>query len=147
MGIMFGFLDKLQPLGLLVLRVGVGVIMIAHGGQKVFGGLHNHLEFVHQLGMPAWWGYLSTATEFLGGILLIAGLFTRIVGVAMTIEMGVAIAKVHWHNGLAHPGGMDLALAIAVGAFALIFFGAGEISLDWVFFRGKPGARKYKGER
>ncbi len=144
---MLGFLDKLQPLGLLVLRAALGVVMVAHGSQKVFGGLHGHLQLVHQLGIPAWMGYLSTTTEFVGGILLIAGLFTRFVGIAMAIEMSVAIAKVHWHNGLAHPGGMDLPLAIAAGAFALIFFGAGEISLDWVFFRDKPGARKYKGER
>ncbi len=143
---MLNFLEKLQPLGLLVLRLGIGAVMTAHGAQKVFGGMHEHMGFVHQLGMPGWMGYLSAGTEFVGGILLIAGLFTRVVGVLMAGEMAIAIAKVHWHNGLAHPMGMDLPLAIAVGAFALIFFGAGEISLDWVFFRSKPGARKYKGE-
>ena len=52
------FLDRLHPLGLLILRVSLGAIMIAHGYHKVFGGLHKHASFVASLGIPAWLGYV-----------------------------------------------------------------------------------------
>jgi putative oxidoreductase len=131
------FLDRLQPLGLVVLRCALGVIMIAHGKVKLFGGMHDFTGLVAQIGMPHWMAYLAAFTEFVGGILLIAGLGTRFVGIAMTIEMSVAIAKVHWSHGLKGPGGFEFPLALAAIAFSLIWTGAGAISLDWLF--GKKG--------
>jgi putative oxidoreductase len=139
------FLDRLQPLALLILRVVVGAIMVAHGYHKVFGGLSQHLETVHHLGFPAWVGYLSAGTEFFGGILLIAGLLTRLAGLAMAFEMTVAVLKVHWKNGLTGNGGFEFPLALASIAFLLIFFGAGPISLDAVF-RGGSGGKFKKGK-
>jgi len=130
------FLDRLQPLGFLALRVVLGVIMIAHGYGKVFGGLHKHAEFVASLGIPGWMAYLSAGAEFLGGILLVIGLITRIAAVAVCINMLVAIFKVHLHNGLLGQAGYQFPLALAAMAFAIIFTGAGPISLDWVFSRG-----------
>jgi putative oxidoreductase len=127
------FFDRLQPLALLLLRVVVGVIMIAHGKGKIFGGLGKHMAFVSSLGLPHWLGVLSASTEFFGGILLIAGLLTRLVGVAFCIEMCVAIAKVHFKNGLTSQGGYEYPLSLAAISFALIWFGAGPISLDWLF--------------
>lgn len=127
------FLDRVQPLALLVLRVVLGVIMIAHGKGKIFGGLGKHLEFVGSLGMPHWMGVLSAGTEFFGGILLIAGLLTRFVGLAICIEMFVAIIKVHLKNGLTGQGGYEFPLSVATMAFVLIWFGAGPISFDWLF--------------
>ena len=85
------YLDRLQPLGLLVLRIVLGVIMIFHGYSKVFGDLSHHMQTVIRIGFPSWFAYLSAGTEFFGGILVIAGLLTRLVGVAMTFEMAVAI--------------------------------------------------------
>ncbi len=126
-------LDRLQPLGLLALRVVLGIILIAHGYPKVFGGLHQHMHMVAGLGLPGWFGIFSAGTEFVGGILLILGFLTRLVGIAFTIEMMVAIAKIHWHNGLTAPGGYQFPLAVGTMAFALIFLGAGPIALDWVF--------------
>lgn len=123
------FLDRLQPLGLLILRVSLGAIMIAHGYHKVFGGLHKHASFVASLGMPAWLGYLSAGVEFLGGILLVVGLITRIAALAVCVNMCVAIFKVELHRGLV--GGYEFPLALAAMAFALIFTGAGPISADW----------------
>jgi len=130
------FLDRLQPLGLLVLRVVVGAIMLGHGYGKVFGGLHKHAEFVASIGMPGWLGYVSAAAEFLGGILLVIGLVTRIAGLAICINMLVAVFKVHFHNGLLGQGGYQFPLALAAMAFALIFTGSGPIALDWVFSGG-----------
>ena len=135
------FLDRLQPLGFLVLRVVLGAIMIGHGYGKVFGGLHKHAQFVASLGIPAWLGYLSAAAEFFGGILLVVGLVTRIAALAVCIDLLVAIFKVHLHNGLLSQNGYQFPLALAAMAFAIIFTGSGPISLDWVF-SGGSGTRR-----
>jgi len=93
---MLGYLDRLHPLALLVLRIVLGAVMIAHGYPKVFGGLHHHVGFVRSLGLPGWLAYCSAFAEFFGGILVIAGLITRIAALAILIDLLVAIAKVHW---------------------------------------------------
>jgi putative oxidoreductase len=137
-------LDRLQPLALLVLRVVIGVIMIAHGYPKVLGGISHVVGFVGHLGLPGWLAYPLAATELLGGILMIAGLFTRFVAVAMLTDMSVAIWKIHWHKGLTGPGGVEFPLAVAAIAFALIFFGAGSISIDGALRGGGGGVKKAK---
>jgi putative oxidoreductase len=128
------YLDRLQPLGLLIARVVLGAIMIAHGYPKVFhGGLHKTTAMVASMGMPGWLGYPLAATEFLGGILLVVGLLTRYVSVAVLIDMTVAILKVHLKNGFTGPGNYQFPLALAAMALLLILYGGGAISLDWLF--------------
>ena len=135
------YLDRLQPLALLVMRLVLGAIMTAHGYHKVFGGLHGFVHAVGSMGLPSWLGYISAFTELLGGLLLIIGFFTRPAAFAISINLSVAIWKVHLHNGLLgspdHPG-YEFPLAAATLAFALIFFGGGPISLDHVL-RGGSG--------
>lgn len=132
------YLDRLQPLALFVVRLVLGAIIVAHGYQKVFGGLQHHAQFVASLGLPAWTAYLSSFTEFFGGILVLIGLFTRVAAFAICINLSVAIVKVHLHNGLLGKGGYEFPLALATLAFALIFFGAGPIALDHI---RAPGSR------
>ena len=136
------FLDRLHPLALLVLRIVLGVIMVAHGSSKVFGGMSKHVGLVQHIGLPGWTAYLSAAAEFGGGILLIAGLLTRLSALSILVDMIVAIAKIHWKNGLRGQGGYEFPLALATIAFALIFLGAGPISLDAIFFGRGGGAKK-----
>jgi len=129
-------LNRVQPFALAVLRIALGAILIAHGIPKVFGGLGAHTHFVGTIGLPPWMGYLSAGAEFIGGILLVLGLLTRLVGLAVTIEMLVAIFRVHLKNGLAGPMGYDFPLLVCSAAFLFIFSGAGPISLDWLFGGG-----------
>lgn len=131
------FLDRLQPLALLVLRIVLGVIMIAHGKQKVFGGMEHHVQSVVHLGLPAWMAYLSAGAEFFGGILVLVGLITRLASFAICINMCVAIAGVHWKNGLIGNGGYQFPLTLAAIAFALIFFGGGPFALDSIWGKGR----------
>jgi putative oxidoreductase len=139
------YLDRLQPLGLLALRLILGTIMIAHGYSKVFhGGFAAHAQHVANMGLPFWLGYLSSITEFFGGILLIAGLLTRCVALAMMIDMFVAIWKVHWKNGMFGKGGFEFPLTLLTIAFALLLFGAGPIALDAI--RGGGGGRSKKSK-
>ena len=136
------YFDRLQPLALLVVRLTLGAIMVAHGYHKVFGGLQHHAQFVSSLGLPAWTAYLSAFTEFFGGLLVLAGLFTRVAALAICINLSVAIWKVHLHNGLTGNGGFEFPLAVATLAFTLIFFGPGPIALDHILRGGGGGTRK-----
>lgn len=136
------YLDRLQPLALFVMRLALGAVMIGHGYHKVFGGLHQHVQLVTSLGLPAWSAYLSAFTEFFGGLLGLIGLFTRVAAFAICIDLCVAIAKVHLHKGLMGPGGYEFPLALAALAFALIFFGGGPIAFDHIRAPGGGGKSK-----
>jgi putative oxidoreductase len=135
------YLDRLQPLALLVMRLALGVVMLAHGYQNTFRHLHDHVHMVVNLGIPAWLGYVSSFTEFFAGLLILAGFFTRPAAVAICIDLIVAIWKVHWRNGLTGDHGYEFPLALAALAFALIFFGGGPIAMDHVL-RGGGSAFK-----
>lgn len=136
------FFNRLQPAALLVMRLVLGAIMIAHGYSKVFGGFHAHQQMVVSLGLPAWMAYLSTGTEFFGGIAIVLGLFTRFFSLAFLIEMGIAIWKVHFKNGLKGPGGYEFPLAVATIALALMCFGGGPWGFN--FGRGRGGSSTAK---
>jgi len=135
------YLDRLQPLALFVMRLSLGVIMVAHGYQNTFRHLHDHVHLVASLGLPAWLGYVSSFTELLGGLLILVGLFTRPAAFAVCIDLVVAIWKIHWHNGLMAEHGYEFPLAIATIAFALIFFGGGQIAIDHVLRGGGTSNR------
>jgi putative oxidoreductase len=127
------YLDRLQPLALLVLRLVLAAVMIGHGSQKVFGGMPRFQTMVSGIGFPAWMAYLSAAAEFGGGILVLLGVLTRFAALAITIDLLVAIVRVHFKAGLRGPGGFEFPMAVAAIAFALIFFGAGPIAFDAIF--------------
>ena len=139
------YLDRLQPLAILVLRLVLGIVMVVHGYHKVFGGLHRTAQMIGHLGLPSWLGYVAAFTEFVGGILILAGFLTRPAAFALCTDMAVAIWKVHWHNGLLgspERPGYEFPLSVAAIAFALLFFGAGPISLDHVLHGAGGGSRR-----
>ena len=128
-------LEKLKPLALLLLRLGIGIIFIHHGYPKLFGSTRATVQMFTHLGFPAFAAYLVGVVELFGGILLIAGLFTRIAGLLIAGEMAVALWKVH--HILSEPLAVqtyEFPLACAVGAFTLACLGAGAISLDHAIF-------------
>jgi putative oxidoreductase len=139
------YLDRLQPLALLIMRLTLGAIMTAHGYHKVFGGLHNFTYMVGNMGLPAWLGYVAAFTELFGGLLILLGFFTRLAAFALCVDLAVAIWKVHLHNGLMgapdRPG-FEFPLSVATLAFALIFFGAGPIALDHILRGGGSGSKR-----
>jgi putative oxidoreductase len=137
------YLDRMQPLALVALRLTLGIIFIGHSSHKVYGHLHDYANFMTSLGIPGWLGYFSSFTEFLGGILLIMGSLTRVTAFALVLDMTVAIAKVHWKHGLLGAGGYEFTLALWTMAFALIFFGAGPISIDAI----RGGGKRFSGSK
>ena len=128
------FLNRLQPLALLVLRLALGTIMIAHGWQMIADRMQGIIGVIHHMGLPTFMAYLVVAAEFVGGILVVIGFLTRLAALAILVDMLVAIFKVHLPHGLfASNGGFEFPMACGAIAFALIFTGAGPIAIDWLW--------------
>ena len=128
-------LEKLTPLALLLLRFTVGVIFISHGYPKLFGHTREAMEGFSRMGLPSYLAYVSGLFEFFGGSMLIAGLFTRVAGLLLTIELGIGIWKAgHLVQDPMAVRNYESPLVLAVSAFALATLGAGVISLDQAIF-------------
>jgi len=127
--------------GLLFLRLTLGVIFFMHGSQKVLGlfgghGLADSVAGMGHMGIVAPLAYLSIFTEFLGGLMLILGALTRLAAFASMINMIVAVALVHFKNGFFMNGssgpGYEYNLALIGMSIALILTGPGALALgDW----------------
>lgn len=131
-------LEKLKPLALLLLRLGLGVIFVYHGYPKLFGPTHQEMAQFAHMGFPSYFVYVAGIIEFFGGCLLFLGLFTRIAGLFLAGEMAIAIARVHVpQGGIGAVSNYQLPLALAVSAFTLATVGAGAISFDRALFKGK----------
>ena len=124
--------------GLLILRIVVGLLFAGHGAQKLFGwfggrGMAGHTGSMERLGMsPApVWAWISALAEFLGGFGLLFGLLTPLAAVGLLGSMIVAIAKVHWPKGVWNAnGGFEFPLTMATVAFVVGLTGPGFYSLD-----------------
>lgn len=115
---------------LLVARVIVGVIFIAHGSQKLFGafGGPGLAGVVKMLG-PV--GYLVTVDEFFGGLGLLVGVLSRFSAFWLIVDMIGAIALVHGRNGffLGAKPGFEYSLALIGLLAAILLAGPGRFSL------------------
>src|ERR1700726_5030610 len=85
--------EKLKPLGLLVLRLGVAAIFLSTGYDKLFGAPGNWLAWFPKQGFPSYFAYIAGSLEIFGGFLLVLGLPTGVVGLLLAIQMGIAIWK------------------------------------------------------
>ena len=127
--------EKLKPLALLLLRVGVGGIFLYEGYLKLFVSPAKWLVWFPQHGFPSYFAYLAGGMEFFGGILLIVGLVTRIAGLFLAVEMGIAVWKVNLpHSGIHNVDGYGLPLMLALASFTLAAVGAGLVSVDAATF-------------
>lgn len=122
----------------LILRVPVGLILAAHGAQKLFGwfggnGLAGTAGWLSSMGMEPGllMAILAGGAEFFGGLALVLGLLTRPAALIAAFTMLVAIFSVHISNGLfAADGGYEYALTLMVALLALAVQGGGAISMD-----------------
>jgi putative oxidoreductase len=123
------WLNSLQPMGALILRLALALSMIVHGYQKVVphGALNHFAHYVVTLGLPHWLGYVSAYTEFVGGMLLVIGLLTRFAAAMIAINMLVALFTVGIHQGF---GIYNYIIALAAIAIMLVVYGAGAMALD-----------------
>ncbi len=126
-------LTPLQGWGIAILRVVVGIVFLVHGGQKLFvWGFGGVAGFMAKVGIPAPMlaAVLVTLVEFVGGLALVLGLFTRWAAIPLAINMVVAILVVHWPAGFFLPNGFEFALTLLAANAALVLLGSGEASVD-----------------
>ena len=122
----------------LILRVVVGSIFVVQGYRKLFapasakGSGAGLREMIRAAGFPfpAALGVAVSVTELAGGILLLVGLGTRFVAVPLAGTLVVAIVRFKWKEGFQF--GWDWPFSVLGGTLALIFLGAGIVSLDHV---------------
>ena len=121
------------------LRVIVGVVGVLHGWPKM-KTLGAFIDSVGKMGIPLApvFGTAAALAEFLGGLALIFGLFTRYAAFFFACVMAVGVFKVHMKNGFfASANGYEYPLVLLVAAVSLVLSGAGPISLDRMFGRKK----------
>ncbi|HBZ93711.1 DoxX family protein [Pseudomonas sp. UBA7530] len=124
--------------GITVLRIIAGITFAAHGAQKLFGwfggyGLAGVAQWMESIGLAP--GYLMAlmagSAEFFGGVALIIGLLVRPAAAVLAVTMLVAIFTVHLANGFfMSNNGYEFALALLAISVALVFEGAGKLSID-----------------
>jgi putative oxidoreductase len=131
--------------GLLVLRLALGGIFIAHGVAEIWGpnapGVQGFTDYLASLNVP----YphpmaIATISAAIGGGLLVAfGLFPRLGALPLAVVMGVAIVKVYWKNGFflppkaeglgPFPFGYEYCLALLAMSLCILFAGPGNIKV------------------
>ncbi|WP_316846538.1 DoxX family protein [Pedobacter psychrodurus] len=127
-------LGKYRNTGLLLLRIGLGVMFIIHGFPKLAGGpsgwtgLGGSMKVIGINFLPIFWGFMAAATETFGGFLLIVGLFFRPALILLIFTMVIA-ALVHFGKGDGL-GGASHAIELGIAFFGLIFIGPGKYSVD-----------------
>jgi putative oxidoreductase len=126
-----------MDLASLVLRLGLGVMFVAHGLQMCFGlykgpGVAGFAKMLGNMSvMPAlFWSYVASYTCLIGGACLILGLFTRFAIIPLIIFMIVAVSKVHLAKGFfLSNGGYEYNFIILCALIALFIIGAGKFSI------------------
>ena len=130
---------RLRETGIALLRIILGVVFFAHGYLKFFKmGIDGTAGFFNSLGIPApeLAAWFVTGLEMIGGIALILGIFTPVLGVLFAIEMAVVIFTAKRGKGFFAPEGYEFELTLLVASAALALTGPGAFSLRNVFRRG-----------
>src|SRR6266705_366609 len=120
-----------SDLALALVRAVVGLVIAAHGAQKVLGvwggpGLAGWTQGMTRMGMrpAAFWAWVSAFAELAGGIAFALGLLLPVVAAALTIQMAVAIARAHWSKGFWNgKGGIEFPFTlgtIAAGVYVAV---------------------------
>ncbi len=113
-------------LGLLLVRIALGLVFIVHGWQKV-SNLTGTVGFFGSIGLPAFLAYVVAAIEFLGGLAILLGVWTRVVGVLLAAVMVGAIVTLKFKAGFS--GGYEFDLTLLLIALAMSFSGPGRYAL------------------
>ena len=123
-----------RDLTLLLTRVAVGLVFLAHGWQKLFAnGIDGTAAFFDQVGVPAARAaaWSAAVVELTGGAALVLGLAVPVAGLLLLVDMIGAFVFVHAGAGLfVEQGGYELVLALGAAALLLAVLGAGRYSVD-----------------
>lgn len=131
--------DKYQQVGLLLLRIGLGIMFLCYGVPKLMSGVEGWTKLgtvMKLLGInfaPAIWGLMSATIESLGGILLLLGLFTRSACFFLSMNLLVAIIM-HVSTGSGFAVASH-AIDLEIVFVSLVFIGPGKYSLDEILWK------------
>lgn len=119
----------LQKYAPLLLRLGLAAVFIVHGWGKLTG-IDGTASFFGNVGipLPAFSAWLVALVEFLGGILVLIGLYTKISAALLAIVMLVAMITVKFAKGFV--GGWEFDFVLFLMSLALVFIGGSEYSVD-----------------
>ena len=127
-------LGKYRNTGLLLIRIGLGVMFIIHGFPKLAGGPNGWIDLggsMKVIGidfLPIFWGFMAAVAEGVGGLLLVLGLFFRPANAMLVFTMIIA-ALVHFGKGDGLSGASH-AIELGFVFLGLIFIGPGKYSVD-----------------
>jgi len=138
-------------LALALVRAVVGLVIAAHGAQKVLGvwggpGLAGWTQGVTRMGMraPVFWAWVSSFSELAGGIAFTFGFLLPVVAAALTIQMAVAIERAHWGKGFWNSkGGIEFPFTLGAVAAISGIADPGAYSLDRALGLPAMGAGVY----
>lgn len=130
-----------QPYGIALLRISLGIMFIAHSVllKLLTFGLPGTSAFFHSVGLPGPLAHVTFAAEAIGGVLLVLGIGTRFVVLALTPFLAGAIVFVHFGNGWefsAPGGGWEYPAFLLVASVARALLGDGAFALSQHFDRG-----------
>src|ERR1051325_10827294 len=136
---MFG---RFKDVALLLGRIGVAVVFLAHGLQKWNNGIDGTAKFFEMTGIPLPTGAAAfpMTVEILGSVAFIVGFLLPLVGIGYGVISVGALLSVHIDNGLTGQGGYELVLVLALAGLALGFSG-GRLSLAHLLW-GRKRARR-----
>lgn len=132
--------------GLAVLRIVAGFVFFMHGYQKIFdNGIGNTEAFFETVNapLPQITAPFVAYLEFVGGLMLMIGLFTQLVAILLLVDMFAAMFIVHFENGffVSPENGFELVFLLGSAALALILTGPGSLSVDNLLPGTRLGAR------
>ncbi len=133
---------KGENLALLILRVMLAVTFLYHGVPKLFGGISRFSEMLGGMGLfaPEFFAWVVAIVEAGGGLLLLFGLWVRLVSIPLVVNMLAAIYLVHFKNGFDFgKGGYEANLWVIAMLLALVLQGPGNYSLQAVL-KKKPAS-------
>jgi putative oxidoreductase len=136
-----------------IIRLAVGAVFFYHGSQKMLGwwggpGFSAQMRGFESGGIPAPLAFLAICAEFFGGIGMILGFLTRIAAFGISVNMIVAIYRIHWPNGFSmnwsghqKGEGFEFHLLVLAITLSIMMVGAGAFSIDGMIDTGEPYRR------
>jgi putative oxidoreductase len=134
------------PYAILVLRISLGLLFLAHGCLKVFTfTLPGTAQFFESVGLPGWMATLVAISEIVGGLLLISGIYTRWVALGLFPILLVATFKAHGANGWLFTnkgGGWEFPAFFAVACLVQFLLGDGAYAIGSILSRKRSHAHE-----
>jgi putative oxidoreductase len=124
------FLKKFEPFTLLLLRCGLALVFMYHGYPKLFGNTERIVESFQAIGLPAYVVYITGAIECFGGLALALGLCTPGAGLLLVLDMGAAMWKYNFNQGIYAVREYELPLVLGLASLVMVAAGGGPFSLD-----------------